>query len=74
MELPAVEHHDGYMHEYEAIEICQAYVKAASLPCTVIRIDEEVCYAFVQQDGEVSKVQCYKLISPNWLSVEASDG
>jgi hypothetical protein len=58
--IPEVTHHDIAMEMAEVQFICQEYVTEKQLPCSVITIEDEVCYAYMNMKGEtLGKVQCF---------------
>ena len=58
-ELPKVVNNQESKTEQEVHIICQEYVGEEEKPCAVIRLDERICYAYVELDGSSHPIQCY---------------
>ena len=57
--LPEVQHHESAMTLDQAHAACQEYLASEEKPCTVVQIDDEVCYAYQNLDGSSKTVQCF---------------
>jgi hypothetical protein len=58
-DLPEVVDHDITMTEQEATWVCEEYVAQREKPCTVVNIDDRICYAYMELDGSSQPVQCF---------------
>jgi len=58
--LPEVIDYDMEMSEWEVQGICEEYVEQQQKPCTVVKIDDRICYAYQELDGTSHPVHCFK--------------
>ena len=62
MPIPEVTHRDVAMSLENVYSICQIYMDKREKPCSIVKIDDKVCYAFMNLKAEtVGNVQCFKL-------------
>lgn len=59
MAVPKVDHHDQAMSLSQVQSVCEKRLEEDELPCAVVQIGDEVCWAFMDLDGESETVQCY---------------
>lgn len=63
--IPEVDHHDQYRTMEEITSICKIRVRDDELPCSVMTIEDEICYAFMDLQGVSKRVQCFKRLDSN---------
>ena len=57
--MPKVDHHDEAMTLSEVQDVCEKRLSEDEMPCAVVQIGDEVCWAFMDMQGESETVQCY---------------
>jgi hypothetical protein len=57
--LPEVIDNEGTMTEQEAHLVCQEYLDEEQKPCSVVEIDDRICYAYMELDGSSHPVMCF---------------
>ena len=59
-DMPEVVDHDLSMTEQEVTWVCEEYVAQQEKPCTVVKIGDRICYAYMELDGSSQPVQCFR--------------
>ena len=59
MDIPAVEQHDVALSFADVIAVCEQRVAEANRPCATVKIDDKVCFAFLDFEGNSTTVHCF---------------
>ena len=62
VEYPDVINYDLSLTEQQAQWVCEEYTAQRELPCVVVKIDDRVCYGYMDAKGQADSVHCFPML------------